>query len=66
VVAAAVAVLFGYLYVVLMNEDYALLLGSLALFAVLGAVMLVTRRVDWYAPAAPSAGPDQHETTPLP
>jgi inner membrane protein len=40
--------LYAVLYVLLLSEDYALLLGSLLLFAVLGAVMFMTRRVDWY------------------
>ena len=47
--AAGVALLYGYLYLLLMNEDYALLIGSIGLFAILGASMFVTRRVDWYA-----------------
>jgi inner membrane protein len=49
IVAAGVALLYGYLYLLLMNEDYALLVGSVGLFVILGAIMFVTRRVDWYA-----------------
>lgn len=49
IVAAGVALLYGYLYLLLMNEDYALLIGSVGLFVILGAIMFVTRRVDWYA-----------------
>ena len=49
VVAAGVALLYAYLYLLLMNEDYALLIGTIGLFAILGAIMFVTRRVDWYA-----------------
>jgi inner membrane protein len=45
--AGAVAFLYGLLYVVLLSEDYALLLGSLVLFGVLAAIMVVTRRIDW-------------------
>jgi inner membrane protein len=41
--------LYGYLYVLLVNEDYALLIGSIGLFLILGAVMYATRNVDWYA-----------------
>jgi inner membrane protein len=29
-------------------EDYALLMGSLLLFGVLGAFMVLTRKLDWY------------------
>ena len=40
--------LYGMLYAILRSEDNALLMGSLLLFFALAAVMLVTRRVDWY------------------
>jgi len=46
--AALLAGLYAVLYLLLQSEDYALLLGSLFLFAVLAAVMVMTRRVDWY------------------
>jgi inner membrane protein involved in colicin E2 resistance len=40
--------LYGFLYHLLRLEDYALLAGSLELFAALALVMLLTRRVNWY------------------
>lgn len=40
--------LYGVLYGVLKSEDNALLMGSLLLFLALGAIMLTTRKVDWY------------------
>jgi len=46
---AGVAALYAALYAVLNLEQTALLMGSLLLFAVLGAVMFATRRIDWYA-----------------
>ena len=49
VVTGTVAGLYGYLYVVLTNEDYALLLGSLGVFVAVAAAMLLTRHIDWYA-----------------
>ncbi len=45
--AAVLAGLFGFLYVVLSLESFSLLVGAVALFAALSAVMLVTRRVQW-------------------
>jgi inner membrane protein len=45
--AAALAGLYGLLYGILRSEDYALLMGSLLVFGVLGAVMVLTRRVNW-------------------
>jgi inner membrane protein len=58
VVATGVTLLYAYLYLLLMNEDYALLIGSVGLFAILGAIMYATRRVDWYAAALPPTSPE--------
>lgn len=52
VVGAGAGLLYGYLFVLLTIEDYALVIGSLGLFAALAAIMIATRRVDWYAPSA--------------
>jgi inner membrane protein len=46
--------LYGLLYGLLSAEDYALLMGSILLFTVLGAFMMLTRRVDWYSIGANS------------
>ncbi len=40
--------LYGLLYAILQSEDYALLTGSTLVFVVLAALMLLTRKVDWY------------------
>jgi len=40
--------LYGFLYVMLRLEDYSLLMGSLGLFIILAAVMIFTRKIDWY------------------
>ncbi|HWA36301.1 MAG TPA: cell envelope integrity protein CreD [Burkholderiales bacterium] len=45
---AALSAVYGILYLLLQAEDYSLLGGTLFLFALLAAVMLGTRRVDWY------------------
>jgi len=45
---AGLAVLYGMLYVLVQAENYSILGGTLLLFALLAAVMLATRRVDWY------------------
>jgi len=45
---AALTALYAMLYALLQSEDYALLGGSLLLFGLLAAVMIATRRVDWY------------------
>lgn len=43
------ASLYGLLYGLLSAEDYALLMGSLLLFGLLGVFMILTRKLDWYA-----------------
>lgn len=40
--------LYGFIYIILSAEDYALLLGSFAIFLLLAAVMFLTRKMDWY------------------
>jgi inner membrane protein len=40
--------MYIFLYSVLQSEDYALLIGSIGLFVILGTVMIVTRKIDWY------------------
>ena len=44
-----IATLYGMLFVLLRMEQTALLVGAVALFAVLAVIMLLTRRIDWYA-----------------
>ena len=39
--------LYGALYVLLLSEDHALLLGSVMVFTLLAVVMLATRKLDW-------------------
>lgn len=47
--AGGIGGLYGLLYLLLLSEQSSLVLGSVLLFAVLAAVMGVTRRFDWYA-----------------
>lgn len=48
VFSALLASLYGLLYGLLGAEDYALLMGSLLLFGLLGVFMILTRKLDWY------------------
>ena len=45
----AIAALYGLLYALLQMEQNALAIGSVGLFAAVAAVMVLTRRIDWYA-----------------
>ena len=48
VAGGAMGVVYGLLYMLVLSEDYSLLLGAIILFVALAAVMLATRRIDWY------------------
>jgi inner membrane protein len=49
VIASGLGATYGYLYFVLKSQDYALIAGTAALFAVLALVMFCTRKINWYA-----------------
>ena len=61
IIASVLVLLYGYLFVLLQLQDYSLLLGSIGLFAILAAVMYLTRRIDWSSPSFTGA-----EQPPLP
>lgn len=46
--SGGIALLYAVLYGVLQSEDNALLMGTMLMFAALAAVMVLTRRMDWY------------------
>lgn len=46
--AATLGLLYAALYGLLVSEDNALVLGAGLLFAILAAIMVATRKVDWY------------------
>lgn len=48
VIAGILVVLYGFLFIVLQLQDYALLMGSIGLFVILALVMYITRTVDWF------------------
>lgn len=45
----SIGLLYGALFLLLQQEQTALMLGSLLLFLVIAVIMVVTRRTDWYA-----------------
>jgi inner membrane protein len=47
--SALLVALYGVLYGILTSEDSALMMGSLLLFGVLAAIMVATRKLDWYS-----------------
>jgi inner membrane protein len=54
IVGGALIPLYGFLFILLQLQDYALLIGSLGLFAVLALVMYLTRKIDWFDIGTPN------------
>ncbi len=50
----ALTVLYGVLFGLLRSENNALVMGSILLFGVLTAIMIATRKVDWYQIGKPA------------
>jgi inner membrane protein len=48
IIVGLLAAIYGFLYIALQLQDYALLFGTGGLFVVLGVVFYVTRNIDWY------------------
>lgn len=47
IVGGVLALLYAYLYMLLANQDFALLAGSVGVFFALALVMYLTRNVQW-------------------
>src|SRR3989338_779665 len=48
-IGAILVALYGYLYLILQLEDFALLAGSLLIFLLLAGTMYATRNIDWFS-----------------
>ncbi len=47
--SAALSALYGYIYILIQLEDYALLFGSIGLFVIVAILMYASSKIDWYA-----------------
>ena len=47
-IGGLLAILYAFIYILLQIESYALLVGSVGLFAVLAVAMAASRKIDWY------------------
>jgi inner membrane protein len=63
IVVAALIVIYGLLWTILNLEDFALMVGSIIVFAALAISMYATRKVDWYGR---SQSPKVDEAIPSP
>ncbi|MCB9252831.1 MAG: cell envelope integrity protein CreD [Flavobacteriales bacterium] len=48
ILTGIMTLLYGFIYIILQLENYALLFGSIGLFVILALVMFVSRKIDWY------------------
>jgi len=48
IVGSSLAGLYLYLFTLLQEQNYALLIGSIGLFLILATIMYITRNIDWY------------------
>jgi len=46
-IGTCLTVLYGFIFVIIQLENYALLVGSIGLFIILAVVMYVSRKIDW-------------------
>ncbi|MCM4158203.1 cell envelope integrity protein CreD [Gramella sp. AN32] len=46
-IGISLCTLYSFIYIIIQLESYALLVGSIGLFLILGGVMYVSRKIDW-------------------
>jgi len=46
-ICTSLASLYGFIYVIIQLENYALLVGSIGLFLILAIIMFASRKIDW-------------------
>lgn len=49
ILTSILVLLYGFLYILIQMQDYALLMGSVGLFIILGSVMYLSHKIDWYS-----------------
>lgn len=47
-ITSILTVLYSFIFVIIQLQDYALLIGSIGIFIILGLVMYFSRKIDWY------------------
>ncbi|MES2703550.1 MAG: cell envelope integrity protein CreD [Bacteroidota bacterium] len=52
----SLAGLYGYIFILIQSEDYALLFGSIGLFIIIAIIMYYSRKIDWYGVSRPHTG----------
>ncbi len=50
--ALLLSVFYTFIFVIILQQDYSLLIGSIGLFIVVGALMYFSRKINWYRQAS--------------
>jgi len=48
IITGMLMMFYGFMYVILQLQDYSLLIGNIALFVILAAIMFFTRKINWF------------------
>lgn len=48
IISSILILFYGLMYIILQLQDYALLFGNIALFIILGVIMFLTRKLNWF------------------
>jgi len=48
IITGMLMMFYGFMYVILQLQDYSLLIGNIALFIILAAIMFFTRKINWF------------------
>ncbi len=51
--ASLLVVFYTFIFIIILQQDFSLLLGSVGLFLVVGALMFFSRKIEWYRQPAP-------------
>ncbi|MEQ8425698.1 MAG: cell envelope integrity protein CreD, partial [Cyclobacteriaceae bacterium] len=49
--SALLVAFYSFIYIIIIQQDFSLLTGSVGLFVVIGALMYLTRKINWYREA---------------
>lgn len=48
IITSILIMFYGLMYIILQLQDYSLLFGNIALFVILGIIMYLTRKLNWF------------------
>ncbi|MEX1241726.1 MAG: inner membrane CreD family protein, partial [Cyclobacteriaceae bacterium] len=52
-------IFYLFIYIIILQQDFSLLLGSVGLFVIIGTLMYFSRKVKWYKEIRPGSKPPE-------